>query len=53
VDYLCKYFGYSLKEALSLFETARGHEIENEVLRAELIKRHGTSEGIEITEEGC
>jgi len=39
IDFLCRFFGLSLDEALDQFETARGHRIENEVLRQVLVQR--------------
>jgi len=39
VDFLCRFFGYPVDEALEMFETARGHSIENEVLRKAMFQR--------------
>ena len=41
VDFLCRYFNYSLEKSLSLFEIARGHVIENEKLRKALFEKFG------------
>ena len=46
VDFLCRYFNYSLEESLSLFETARGHAIENKELRKALVERFGHSKNM-------
>jgi atypical dual specificity phosphatase len=39
VDFLCRALGLSLDDALDRFETARGHRIENEVLKQALNDR--------------
>jgi len=39
VDFLCRFFGYPVDEALEMFETARGHVVENEVLRKAIFQR--------------
>ena len=44
VDFLCRYFNYSLEESLSLFEIARGHLIENQILRKALVERFSNSD---------
>jgi len=32
INFLCRYFNFDLKTALNLFQTARGHELDNEIL---------------------
>ena len=47
VDFLCRYFNYSLEKSLNLFEIARGHVIENEKLRKALVEKFGHYNKIE------